>query len=114
VKYLPNGDDGPGYYLVIVDEPDSSEAGNIYKFFYYRTPTIDDTDLIKNTTILKTGVRAQAGAYNPNAPTDLGIYLRMKSGFVEDPLQHAHHLIVRPSRRAQRHNRLMHQRGQGQ
>ena len=110
IEYRADGDDGPGQYLVLGAEPEST---GYYKFYYYRVPTAADTDIIDNVTILKTGVKAKFPVNNPLAGQDIIIYEKMKSGFIETPDTHTTQMVMRPSSRVSKHNKMMHDIGRG-
>lgn len=110
VEYQTDGDDGPGYYLVLGEDPD---AAGYYKFQYYRKPTERDTDLILNPEIVKMGVRGSANQYNPHSEIDMATYMRMRSGFSERPGKHIKSMTVRPHRGIRTHNRNMQTIGKG-
>lgn len=82
-EYLENGSDGPGFYLVFSDE--LTDAGTL-EVPYYRYAKETDTGLIRNTSIVKAGVRGRRPAYWPAVHyAEMGAYLRMRSGFKESP-----------------------------
>lgn len=110
IEYRADGTDGPGQYLVLGAEP---TATGYYKFYYYRVPTAADTDIIDNVTILKTGVKARFPVNNPLAAQDLIVYEKMRSGFIETPETHTTQMVMRPSSRVSKHNRMMHDIGRG-
>lgn len=116
VDYLTTGDaargfTGRGWYLRLPTEPDDT---GYYKFFYYRAATTEDTDLIRNATIVKKGVLGMLPlTYNPNAPNDAGTYARMKSGFQEKITRHQPNVKMHPNARTRRHNAQMHTVGKG-
>lgn len=103
IKFMKDGTDGPGWYLVLGG--DWEETGYI-SLPYYREPTPEDTELIHNTKILKSGVRAEFPDLNPKAQQDLVMYERGKSVFRESPDTTTTSMKLRPSERSQRLNRL--------
>ncbi len=112
VEYQGDGDDGPGFYLVLGDEPSADDAGT-YVLFYYRTSTENDTEIIRNDSIIKMGVRGLAVDYNQNAPVHAATFLNMRRGFVEDPSKRSHGMAIRPSKQTQGHNHRMRRIGEG-
>ena len=116
VDYLTTGSaargyTGPGWYLRLPTEPDDT---GYYKFFYYRAPTPEDTNLIRNTSIVKMGVMGRLPLnWNPNAPNDSATYGRMKSGFKESVQRHQPNIKIHPNARTRRHNAQMHVIGKG-
>ena len=95
---------GPGYYLVLADDPDDDTS---FVLDYFRIPTQYDTDLIRNPTIVKRGVKGMVGVLNPLAHVDLEIYYRMRDGFKEEVRQLRTHIRTQPPRSAIRHNKKM-------
>ncbi len=110
IQHFDSHEDGRGMYLVLADE---SPENTTFEFDYYRMPTKTDTDLIRSPDIIKTGVRKSFPEYNINANYDLEIYLRMKSGFKENPEKFNTTITINPSRRAGSHNRSMRDIGNG-
>jgi len=111
VVYRNDDDGGPGYYLIL--GADWGDTGYI-KFYYYREPTAQDTSIIKNEAILKAGVRSRFPQYNPNFQNDIVIYERRKSGFRESPETTTTGIMLKPSKRVQKLNRLDHKIARGQ
>lgn len=116
VKHLNTGPtargySGRGWYLRLPTEPDDT---GFYKFFYYREPTEEDTDLIRNQSIVKKGVMGRLSrSLNANAEQDAGIYENMKRGFKEDITRHQPQVKIHPNARIVRHNAMMHKIGKG-
>lgn len=105
VDYLPDGRSGAGWYLILADEP---TATGYYKLKYYRVPTVNDIEIIRNSNIVKMGVRGRAGEFNRDSRQHEAIYLRMKQGFVESPTRHQTAIRIRPDRRTRATNAYMH------
>lgn len=110
IKYYDSHDSGKGVYLVLAEEPTESAT---YEFEYYRKPTVEDTDIIRNTEIIKLGTRAGFPEFNPKAAYELGIYERRKEGFKEEPEKYNPKMVVKPSRRTSKFNRIMRTIGGG-
>lgn len=55
IETLQDHADGPGEYLILNALPDDT---GYYKFPYYRKPVKNDTDIITNVRVVKSGVRA--------------------------------------------------------
>lgn len=110
IEFRYNGSSGRGWYLVLGAEPSETAT---YRFDYYRQATSDDTDIIRNVEILKTGCRGKLTKYNQNAQQDRVIYLRMREGFRENPQKTVTKSIMTPSRPTGLHNRLMNKIGRG-
>lgn len=108
IAYLPDGDDGPGWYLILGDEPG---AAGTYRFSYYRKPTANDTNVIINTNIIKEGVRSKAAEYYPNWSVSAGTYARMRQGFKEHPERHGVAPKVYPNLKTRQHNDMMYRIG---
>jgi hypothetical protein len=109
IEKLETGLEGRGFYLILGKIPD---AVGYYKLFYYRDPTENDTELIRNSAILKSGARAKLKDVNPEYMVDLETYLRMRSGFQGD-VPKVTRLVLRNSAKVQEHNRQMHRIGRG-
>ncbi len=116
IKHLTEGDtargySGRGWYLRLPTEP--SDTG-FYKFYYYRDPTEEDTDLIRNQTIVKKGAMGRLSrSLNPETDRDAGTYQNMMRGFKEDITRHQPEVKIHPNERTRRHNAMMHRRGRG-
>jgi len=110
IEYRVDGSDGPGWYMILGGDWD--ETGYL-KIPYYRKPTADDTELIENETILKSGVRSQFPQFNLRAQMDAVEYMRRRSGFRENPDAITTSMQIKPSRRTQAKNRLQHKIGDG-
>lgn len=104
--------DIPGKYLILGADP---EETTYWEFDYYRTPTKEDTDIIRNIDILKDGVRAGLPEFvGPQmAVIYQGKYEREKQGFREDPEKNLTQIQTQPARRVGRHNQKMQRIGQG-
>lgn len=102
----------PGEYLVLNGEPTKTRY---FKFQYYRRPSPSDADIIENEGLVKEGVRAKrkdmVGA--EQAANSLTLYLAMKKSMIEHPGQRATGMALRPSRKQQQLNKLMHRIGRG-
>ena len=110
IEYRKTGTSGPGWYFLLA--ADWEDTGYI-KVPFYREPTEDDTELIRNVTILKAGVRAQFPEFNPKSQNDLVMYEKGKSGFRENPETITTKMAIRPSPQAQRLNKLQWKIGDG-
>ena len=104
-----NGD-GPGWYLILPTEPSETTT---FEFTYYRFPVAGDTRLIRNETILKTGVKREFPEHNLAWQTDTLIYNKMRGGFKENPDKFKTRSVTLPNDRTQRHNRMLHKIGRG-
>ncbi len=102
----------PGEYLVLNGKPSETRY---FKFQYYRRPSADDADIIENEGLVKEGVRAKRADMvgGEQAAESLRIYLAMKKSVIEHPGQRATGMSLRPTRKQQRLNRLMHRIGRG-
>ena len=101
----------PGEYLVF---DTASTTSGTCKTFYYRRPERTDTDIIENTAAIKEGVRTRFPKFVENAEAHIIIYERMKSGIAESPETRTTGMVLKPSHRQQRLNRLMWRIGRGQ
>lgn len=102
---------GRGWYLRLPTEP--SDTG-FYKFFYYRAPTEEDTDLIRSSSIVKRGALGRLPrSLNAETDRDAAIYENMKRGFKEDITRHQPNIKIHPNARTRRHNAMMHEIGKG-
>lgn len=116
IKHLDTGPTargytGRGWYLRLPTEPDDT---GFYKFFYYRTPTKEDTDLIRNESIVKRGALGRLPrSLNAETDRDAAIYENMKRGFKEDITRHQPQVKIHPNERTRRHNAMMHKIGKG-
>jgi len=105
------GASGRGDYLVIADAPDETKY---FEFDYYREPTENDTDVIRNDHIVMTGARGLLPQFvdMDRAAYQTGIYSRMRDGFREHPEKRKTKRIMLPSKRIGNHNRRMYERSQ--
>ena len=110
VKYDDDGDDGAGDYLTLGSVADETRY---FQFPYYRKATVDDTDLIRNTTILKTGVRSMFPEFNINYANDGKAYDGMRRGFKPSPKKRITNIFMRPSPRTQHKNKNQKKYGRG-
>lgn len=101
----------PGEYLVFDTAP--TAAGSC-KTFYYRRPLGGDTDIIENVAAIKEGVRTRFPKFVENAEIRIMTYEKMKSGIAESPETRTTGMVLKPSRRDQRINRLSWKIGRGQ
>lgn len=102
--------EGAGNYLILADEPSKT----VYmQLDYFRKPTANDTDKIRNWTIVEIGVLSRLSQWWPNAQADLTIYERAKLGFVDEPDKWAPDFIMLPNPRITAHNTRMHNIGGG-
>jgi len=102
--------EGSGIYLVLAEAPPST----VYLVFvYYRRPERDDTDIIKNPTIVKLGAKAQLSNMFDDAQYSMAIFEKRRSGFKEKFHKRVTSGILMPSRRQARHNKRMYDRGRG-
>lgn len=101
----------PGEYLVFDSE---ATASGSCKVFYYRRPLGGDTDIIENVAAVKEGVRTRFPRFIDNAEMHIITYERMKSGIAESPETRTTGMVLKPSRRQQRENRLAWKIGRGQ
>lgn len=115
LAYIERDVDGPngrGDYLVFADDPD--ETKYIY-FEYYRHPTEDDTDIIRNTHILKTGCRGGLPDLVPGGPDRSSyysaIYERMKMSFRDVSTKRTTARIMTPNIRTGQHNKKLYDLG---
>lgn len=98
------------WYLTIGSSPASEKY---YKFFYWREPRTNDTDLINNEAIVKEGVRSKFPELFPAFQASMGAYANMRLHFREDIQRLSTNLQFKPSLRVQRINRVMHKIGRG-
>ena len=110
IQFYESHASGRGSYLILSVEPTESVT---FEFDYYRNPTPDDTDIIRNTSILKHGARGRLSKYFDDAEYNMGIFLRMRSGFRETPERVVTDMIITPSARTGTHNKLLHKAGAG-
>ncbi len=110
--YIEDRDSGvsPGQYIVLNV---AADAVSYLKVFYYRVPTENDTDIIKNTRIVKEGVRGSFPQFVPQALNSLTIYERMKSGIKESASDRATEIVLTPAKRVMKFNRFMHKIARG-
>ncbi len=104
------GAQGLGYYLIMGTAPTETFP---LKFLYYRKATGDDTDIINNPEIARTGVRAKAKEFNLDYQTDDVIYFRMRSGFKPSIGKTAPNMVMKPSEKHQDLNKVMYDIGGG-
>lgn len=81
IKHITDNTAGPGLYLVLAADAPGAKT---WEFDYYREPAETDAEVIRNTKILKQGVKADLIEFNLRAADDMVIYLRMREGFKED------------------------------
>jgi len=109
IEMLEDGYDGKARYLIVGKIPEETAY---YRMFYFRKPTGEDVDVIRNPTILEYGVKGSLPDLNPNFQVDQGTYFNMRKGFRADTVKLTTPMI-RNSRRSQKHNRTMHEIGRG-
>lgn len=105
-----NGRSGPGEYLVLAH---SRTGATYYKFFYYRKPTVDDTDLIVNLSAITEGVRAKHAEYWPDSGKHLGVYQREKQTEISTPARRGAAMHLTPNKQQRKINRQMRDIGRG-
>lgn len=98
------------WYLVLGAAPTTS---TYYKFFYWREPKTNDTNIIQNEAIPKEGVRSKMPGLFPAFQVSLAAYVNMRHNFKEDPSRLSTSMQVKPSLQTQRVNRLQHKIGRG-
>jgi len=101
---------GRGWYLVLSDYAPSSA---IFEIDYFREPTEDDVDAIKETSLLKSGVRGALPHLFSTAEVDSYKYMNRIDKYQESPTKTRTSLSYRPNIRTQRRNQLMHRIGRG-
>jgi hypothetical protein len=110
IEKLDSGPSGAGMYLIIGDVPDKT---SYIRVFYFRKPTENDSDLIRNEFILETGAKSQLKSLNPDWELHLKIYFKMREGFREHIARQVNELSFKPSRRTQGHNARQYKIGRG-
>lgn len=114
IKKLEHGDtlerSGAGIYLITGGLP---AAAYTMRFLYYRKPTINDTDLIRNEEIVKERIRGGAKKYNPDWGVNMGTYFNMRKGFKPEGARTAPNIVMRPSEDTQVFNDVMNDIGGG-
>lgn len=112
VEKLEAGPDGRGYYLILGAA--ATEEG-YFRLFYYREPTLNDTDIVRKPEIIKHGVRGQFPEYWPDiALKEATIFERMKSGFRESISGRTTGMTTILPKKTRNHNKMMHDIGRGQ
>ena len=108
----PSDQTTPGDYLVF---DTSSTSARYFRFPYYRRPTEDDSDIIRNLKVIKEGARAHFTQYvgQERAATALRIYLSIKSGIKESPETRTTGMRMLPNKQVQKNNRRNHRIGRG-
>ncbi len=101
---------GRGWYLILGKAP---AAATTYKFDYYRQPTEQDIDVIEDSTLMKRGIRAQFPELFTTAQVDAAIYLKRMPNFVEDPSETMTDMVLSPSAKTRKRNRLARKIGKG-
>lgn len=110
IERLTDGAEGDGDYLIFGAAPSATQY---IRFLYYRKPTADDTNVIRNEEIVRIGTYARLKRFNSDYDLHLKIYFTMRSGFRESPELRASRLAMRPSRRKEDYNKMMHDIGEG-
>lgn len=110
IEARDQGDQGPGFYLVLATD---WQATGYIKMPYFRSPTENDTALIRNTSAVKDGVRQYFPQYVGEEKAALfgRVYSGKRKSIKESPDRVATGLHVKPPRRVQAGNRLMHKIG---
>ena len=93
----------------------ASDEVRYIKFFYFRVCTSDDCTLIRNTSLIKRGVRGGLPDLFPlKSQVDLTIFTARSQDFSEGgPSELSTEITMRPPAHIERHNRQMRRIGRG-
>jgi hypothetical protein len=111
IEYKENGADGSGNYLIFGTTYTTAAT---LRFSYYRQPTGSDVMSISNTSLIKVGVRMMMSNQKPEWANSGAIYYGLRQSFKENIEDRATELVLRPPKKKEAYNRMMHDIGRGE